>query len=208
MFPMRRAFANALQAPTAIDTDVNAALLAEMKYGAAKDAETVVYFTIGTGIGAAIFARKGLLGRPFHPEFGHIAVKRHAADNCFASVCPFHDDCLEGFASATALTARFGDIESLNDDHFCWDLSADYLAQACRAAFLAVRPQRIILGGGVLLREGLLERVRQAWTNSMGGYLGFSAEDAERIAVRAGLGDDAGLIGALALAFGEVPGCV
>lgn len=200
MFALRDAFAEALGAPVAIDTDVNAALLAELRWGAARGVDTAAYFTIGTGIGAAIYARGGLLGRPTHPEFGHIAVRRAPGDATFVSACPFHDDCLEGLASGAALSARFGDIAALADDHPCWSLAGDYLAQACRAVFLAVRPQRIVFGGGVMRRQILRERIQRNWAASMGGYLDFGIDAARRIAVGAGLGDDAGLMGALLLA--------
>lgn len=204
--PLRQAFVDHLKAPVAIDTDVNAALLAEMRFGAAQGAQTAAYFTLGTGIGAGLFARGGLLGGPAHPEFGHIAVRRAPGDELFDSVCPFHADCLEGLASGASLTARFGDLETLADDHPCWDLAADYLAQACRAAFLALRPERIVLGGGVMQRTGLIARVQRAWSASMGGFLSLDLPAAENIAVPAGLGDDAGLIGALLLAQSAAEG--
>ncbi|MCH2456946.1 MAG: ROK family protein, partial [Henriciella sp.] len=92
-------FANTLGLPVTVDTDVNGALLAEMKQGAAKGCASTAYVTVGTGIGAGLFANGGFLGRPSHPEFGHIALRRHPGDENFESVCPFQDDCLEGLAS-------------------------------------------------------------------------------------------------------------
>lgn len=190
-------FGDALGLPVAIDTDVNGALLAEMTRGAARDCTSAAYITIGTGIGAGIFANGGFLGRPSHPEFGHIALRRHPADHAFESVCPFHPDCLEGLASVRAVRARAGDPEHLSAEHPVWDIAADYLAQAARTLTLTLRPQRIVLGGGLMLAPHLIARVRAAYDQQMGDYLG-SAPSGELITTP-GLGDGAGLIGAILL---------
>jgi fructokinase len=82
--------------PVTIETDVNAALLAEMAFGAAQNVNSAAYITIGTGIGAGLFVNGGLGGRPSHPEFGHIRVKRRPDEPKFDGACPFHGDCLKG----------------------------------------------------------------------------------------------------------------
>lgn len=189
-------------APVAIDTDVNGAMLAELthKQGAAKGCTSAAYVTIGTGIGAGVFAAGTMLGRPSHPEFGHIAVRRHAADAMFSGVCPFHGDCLEGMASATAIRARWGEPSDMAHDHPGWAVIADYLAQACRSLTLTLRPQRIVLGGGVMLAPHLIGQVRAAYRLQMAGYLGPREPDEADLIVTPGLGDDAGLCGALELA--------
>jgi len=190
-------FANTLGLPVTVDTDVNGALLAEMKQGAAKGCASTAYVTVGTGIGAGLFANGGFLGRPSHPEFGHIALRRHPGDENFESVCPFQDDCLEGLASVRAIRARAGPPEDLPADHPVWNIAADYLAQAARALTLTFRPERIILGGGLMLAVHLISRIREAFDQQMGGYL----EDAPSagLITTPGLGDEAGLIGAILL---------
>ena len=198
-FPIRRAFADALGVPVAIDTDVNAALLAEKSDGAAKGAANAAYITVGTGIGAGFAAGAHILGRPEHPEFGHVPVARAQGDGDFAGVCPFHATCLEGMASVTALKARFGDPMGWGPDHRGWDIAADYLAQACRTAFLTTRADRIVLGGGLMLSPHILPRIRQRFVEQIAGYLGVTEQDAQSIIVTPELGDDAGLHGAIRL---------
>lgn len=151
--------------PVRLDTDVNGALRAEMAYGAAKHVDSAAYVTIGTGIGAGVFANNQLLAHPHHPEFGHIPVNRHPLDLSFNSVCSYHEDCLEGLASATAVHARAGDPSELPQDHPVWDVTADYLAQACRSLFLTARLNRIILGGayvGAAPAEPHTRRIRSS----------------------------------------------
>lgn len=189
-----------LGTPVVLDTDVNGALLAERELGAARGMRSAAYVTIGTGIGAGLFGPGGFLSKPTHPEFGHIRVERHPDDAGFAGVCPFHGACLEGLASAAALTRRYGDPALLPRDHPAWDIEAFYLAQACLALTLTARPERILLGGGVMLAEGLMPKVRAAFAKLLNGYLDLSEGDIETLIQRPALGDDAGMIGAVTLA--------
>ena len=196
---LRRRFQSRLGVPVNLDTDVNGALLAELHDGAASDVQTAAYVTIGTGIGAGLFAGGALLGRPLHPEFGHISIARHK-DDIFEGACPFHGDCLEGLASATAFTARFGSPVKLPADHAGWQIEADYLAQACWSLSLSFRPERILLGGGLMLADHLLEMVRAAYLVRSAGYLEQDADQIAKLIARPTHGDDAGLRGGLYLA--------
>ena len=56
-------------------------------------------------------------------------------------------------------------------DHPAFDLEAYYLAQVCVNALMTVSPERILLGGGVMQREGLLPRVRQYVRQLQNGYI-------------------------------------
>jgi len=188
-----------LGVPIAIDTDVNGALAGELKAGQAKGAKSAAYVTIGTGLGAGIFSNGAFLAKPYHPEFGHIRVEKHP-DDPFEGVCSFHGNCLEGLASATALAARFGDTLQMGESHSGWDIEAWYLGQACVSLYLTTRVEKIILGGGLMLADGLLDKVRASFTELMGGYVGMTAEQAKELIHRPGLGDNAGVFGAIRLA--------
>ena len=203
-FNIRKALADGLQCPVAIDTDVNGALLAEMKDGAARGTRSAAYVTVGTGIGAGVFTGGDFLARPGHPEFGHIRVERHP-DDTYTGHCVFHGGCLEGMASAPALKARFGEPSELEADHPAWDLEAFYLAQGCITLSLTIRPEKIVLGGGILQAEGLIEKVRTQYVKLMNGYLGMCYETVQQMIVAAGLGDEAGTHGGLWLARSLLP---
>jgi fructokinase len=199
--PIKQVFANALGVPVYIDTDVNGALYVELFSGAAKGCRSAAYITVGTGIGAGVFANGSVLGAPHHPEFGHIFVKRHQADQAFAGLCKFHDDCLEGLASAAAFEARFGDPTGLPADHVGWQIEAFYLAQACLNLHLSMRLERIILGGGLMQAEHLISLVRAQFLSLNAGYLPMDRATAARLITLPGHGNEAGLMGAARLAL-------
>jgi fructokinase len=187
--------------PVAVETDVNAAALAEFIYGAGRGCDPLVYLTVGTGIGGgAVIHGRPLYGM-LHPEMGHMLLARAPGD-IRPSGCPFHDDCLEGLASGQAIRARFGTPELLPPAHEAWTLEAAYLGQALATITTILSPQRIIIGGGVMHQPHLLPRIREVCAQALHGYLPRlgSASDFEAYIVAPALGDEAGVIGALYLA--------
>ena len=196
--------ARALGVPVAFDTDVNAAALAEWRWGAAQGCDPALYLTVGTGIGGGVVVGGRPLHGLLHPEMGHIHVRRHPDDpESFRGVCPFHGECLEGMASGPALEKRWGvRPDTLPEDHLGWDIEACYLAQALTAYIYSLSPQRVVLGGGVMRKAGLLNKVRGQVRAMLSGYI-TSALVEERIdayIVPPALGDQAGVLGAMALA--------
>lgn len=186
------ALSAALRLPFHLETDVNAALAAEMIWGTAKNADSAAYMTIGTGIGVGLFLNGAMVGRPSHPEFGHIRVARHARDLDFEGVCAIHGDCLEGLASANAMHARWGDPARLPSDHIGWEIEAYYLAQACLSLYLMTRTDHIILGGGLMQAGHLLDKVRDTFDQLVGDYLPVKGAD---VILSPGLGEHAGVLG-------------
>lgn len=180
-------------------TDVNGAGWAEYKTGAAKDAENVVYLTVGTGIGAGIIVNGQLLTGYSHPEAGHLMMMKHPKDN-YAGHCPFHGDhCLEGLAAGPAIEERWQQsAKELPDDHLAWEIEAYYLAQAAVDYTVTLRPEKIVFGGGVPHRQVLLPLVREKFAELMADYLEVPALDDYIVPV--GNGDNAGILGSFYLA--------
>ncbi|MDB4302239.1 ROK family protein [bacterium] len=192
---------DALGVPAIFDTDVNAALFGEARWGAAQGLKDAAYFTIGTGIGGAVMIGGQLIHGMGHTEMGHMRVKRHPEDS-FKGHCPFHGDCLEGLASGSAIGARWGTpAHELAPDHQAWEFEADYLAQACLNLLTIAPPARIILGGGVPHQEHLFPMVRQRLKDDLNGYLAHPSlqGDLSEFIVPPSLADDAGLLGCVAL---------
>jgi fructokinase len=198
--PLAREF----DCPIGFDTDVNAAALAEHRWGAARDVQNLVYLTIGTGIGGGVIANGAPLHGLMHPEVGHIYPRRHPLDLGFEGVCPFHRDCLEGVASGPAIIARTGgSLQELDENHSQWEIEADYLGQLCAQLVMTVSAQRIIMGGGVMTQLRLLPLIRARLRHWLGGYIDRSEilTGLERYVVAPELQDRAGILGAVALAM-------
>jgi fructokinase len=193
--------------PVGFDTDVNAAALAEGRWGAAKRLADFAYVTVGTGVGVGLVVD----GRPTygfgHSELGHIRIVRKAGDS-WEGACAFHGDCVEGLASGVAIASRTGvPAHQIAPDSPVWDLVAHALAQLLHTIVLATAPRRILIGGGVPEgRPELLQRVRVQLLQSLNGYLKLDKllGGIDSYAVPPGLGPRSGPLGALALAADKV----
>lgn len=186
--------------PVGFDTDVNGSALGEVTFGQAKGKKNIVYLTVGTGIGAGVYAEGKLLHGMLHPEAGHILMRRREDDH-YEGKCPYHKTCLEGLAAGPAIEERWGKkgIE-LQDRDEVWDLEAYYLAQALTDYILILAPQLIILGGGVMHQEQLFTRIRSYVKEMLNGYIKTKElEDIDHYIVPASLHDDQGIMGALEL---------
>ena len=184
-----------------LDTDVNAAVLAEARIGAGIGLDDVAYITIGTGIGGGILSGGRLVHGALHPEFGHLKVPRLPGDD-FPGVCPFHGDCLEGLASGPAIAARWGTpAHELPTGHPAWDTQAWYLAHGILALLAIVSPARVIVGGGVCQAEGLHGKINAKLIEIAAGY--FQTVLGGDYVVPPALGQQAGICGALLLAASE-----
>jgi fructokinase len=195
---LRRAF----PVPVGFDTDVNAAALGEWTWGAGKGLDSIVYVTVGTGIGGGGVVNGLVLHGLVHPEMGHIRVPRVPGDP-FPGNCPYHGDCLQGLAAGPAMEARWGrKAEDLPPDHPAWDLEASYLALAVNDLICVLSPRKIILGGGIMNRQHLFPRVRREAQKLLNGYVRspLIQERIEGFIVPPALDDRSGVLGAIALA--------
>lgn len=156
------------------NTDCNAAAAAELLYGNNHDVDSLVYITIGTGIGIGIAMDYGnhhdrnthrnikMIQSMLHPEAGHIIVKKHQNETIHGG-CPFHKDCLEGLSNNHSTALRAGVLESelpnLSDDNTTWECTSYYVAQLCLNLIYIVSPERIVIGGGLAQREVVMDYV-------------------------------------------------
>ncbi len=198
-FNLQQAF-SIMDCPIAIDTDVNAACLAEAYIGAGRDFRNVVYTTIGTGIGVGIVADGVVFSGKTHPEIGHISVYQETYCDPFEGLCPYHRNCLEGLASGPAILARWG--ESLSDlpiEHPAHILEARYLAQLVKMLTLSFSPDIIILCGGVMTTPGLIDLVRQKTLEALNGYIShlLTLDEMLSLIKVPELGNKSGLLGAM-----------
>ena len=183
-----------------LHSDVTVSCLGEANLGGAKGDDLVLYVTIGTGIGGGITQKGQLSDSLRHPEMGHVTLQRVEGD-VMESVCPFHDNCFEGLASGPALEKRWGKkgIE-LESSHPAWKMEADYIAQGLLQMIVVLAPDRVIVGGGVMKQEHLIDIVREKVKEKLNGYEYYDRlKNMDELIITPQLGDDSGLIGGLLL---------
>ena len=197
--PLPRRLGEQLGVPTVLENDSNCAAWAEFIAGAGRDTRSLACLTLGTGVGGGLviggelwIGANGAAG-----AFGHIAVDPNGPP-CRCG----QRGCVEQYASATAVAARYGDGSARDafdraaggDPHAIAvvDWACDGLAAGISNIIHAVQPEIVVLAGGMAaagaglldrVRAGVSRRVRAAWLQSI------------RIE-RAVLGDDAGWVGA------------
>ncbi len=189
--------------PIGFDTDVNGACLGEAYFGAAQGLDSALYLTIGTGIGGGAIVEGNLVHGLLHPEMGHMLMNVRE-DDPYKGKCPYHGTCFEGMAAGPAIEERWGKKgNELPADHPAWDLEAWYIAQALAIYVLTLSPKKIILGGGVMHQKQLFPQIHQYLQERLNGYIQKEEITTDKIkdyVVYPGLGDNAGICGALALA--------
>ncbi|RSL34716.1 ROK family protein [Salibacterium salarium] len=184
--------------PMAWTTDVNAAAYGEFRQGSAKENGSCLYLTVGTGIGGGAVVDGNVLEGFGHPEMGHILVRKHP-DDSYEGVCPYHQNCLEGVASGPAIEKRYNKkAQELASDQKVWELEAYYIAQALVNYTLILRPEKFILGGGVMKQEQLFPLIRQQFVTLLSDYVDTPA--LEKSIVMPELEDNAAITGCLLLA--------
>ncbi|MDO5407666.1 MAG: ROK family protein [Eubacteriales bacterium] len=193
-------FRENLGIPVGFDTDVNGSLLGEATWGCLKGLDTAMYITIGTGVGAGIMAGGRLQHGMLHPECGHMLLPVRSDDH-YAGKCPYHGTCLESMAAGPAIEARWGQkAETLYDRPEVWELEAHYIAVAVVNFIMILSPQKIVLGGGVMHKDGLIEMVREKVTRLAAGYIQTKElADMDSYLVLPSLDDNQGIMGALKL---------
>jgi fructokinase len=192
-----------LNLPVKFDTDVNAAVLGEGRWGVAQGLRDFVYMTVGTGIGGGAVSGGQLIHGLLHPEMGHMLIPHDLDLDPFRGSCPFHGDCLEGLASGTSIQKRWGQpAEDLPSGHPAWALEAAYLARAIMNLICILSPQRVILSGGVGKQPELQALVRSQVKILLNNYFKSPQlqEHLGQYIVSPALGDLAGVMGALVLA--------
>jgi fructokinase len=112
-------------------------------------------------------------------------------------------------AAGPAMEKRWGQpAETLPSDHPAWSLEAHYLALGLVNFICTLSPQRIIMGGGVMEQPQLFPLISRKTQELLNGYV-QSPEIIERIdryIVPPGLGNRAGVLGAIALAEQQIQG--
>ena len=121
-------------------------------------------------------------------------------------VCPYHKQCLEGLVSNKSLAQRLNiqpsELPKLEDSHEIWELFSHYMAVYCVQLNYVLAPDVIVLGGGIMQRKVLLEKIRNKFVEMLGNYyFDKQVEDLENYIAGESFQNKAGLFGALLLAL-------
>ncbi len=222
--PLCSAVEERLGLSVCITNDANAAALGEHFCGAGKQFGSMVFITLGTGVGGGIILDGKLFegNRSAGAEIGHMVIERGG----WECTCG-RRGCFETYASATGLIRRTREAMQKHADSAMWRIAGgldavdgktafdgmragdaaakqvvdeyiDYLAEGIINLVNIFRPEAIVLGGGVCAEgETLLAPLREKIVPHLYG----GAEYAPVAIVTAGLGNDAGLCGAARLAM-------
>lgn len=208
-------------APVYLDNDANVAGIGEFMFGAGKGKQNIIYFTVSTGVGGgAVLNGQAYRGNTSNAlEIGHMTVDSNGPRcNCG------NIGCLEAISSGTAIGKRGREaalskvetslknyeeitsyevfVEAKKGDAVSKEIvenAMNYLGIGVANAISIFDPEMVIIGGGVskvgdILFDTVKEVVKKRCFKSMA--------DACQI-VPAGLGVDAGVVGAVALAILE-----
>jgi len=202
-FDLVGALRKELHLPVAFETDGNAALLGEVRWGAAQGLSDAIYLTIGTGIGGGALVHGQIVHGLVHPEIGHLRIPHDFAQDPFPGACPYHGDCLEGLASGPAMQARWGmPAGTLPPEHPAWELEAHYLALGLVNLTVTLSTARILLGGGVMQQPHLFEMIRKDFARLLNQYIQHNEviHHLDRFIQPPALGTRAGVLGSLVIA--------
>lgn len=218
--PVRQHIHDVFGIPTAFQNDANAAAFGEYWVGAGRGTNSLVLFTLGTGVGGGIIDNGRIIeGRHSHgAECGHIIIQMDNARQC---TCGAYGH-LEAYASATALvkravealeqdrsrpsalrgllaehnlTARTIDLAAVSGDPLARQLmreTARYLAVGAVSLMHTFDPDIVLFGGGMIAAgESFLEDIRTDIRS-----MAFPVPAAKTRIAYAELGGEAGFIGA------------
>ena len=208
--------------PVILENDGNSACYGEYTAGVGKDVKNMVFFTLGTGIGGGIINNGHLLcgSGDNAAELGHVIIHSQGRKcNCGQL------GCVEAYASATSTARRATEavqagVESTlknvldkNGQITCEDVydhlkagdklaekitdgTAEALAIVCINMLHCTEPERIVFAGGMIAAgDVLLDRINYYFKKHI-----WDAKDENVKICFAALGEDAGIIGAAALA--------
>lgn len=200
-FPIKAEWENLFGVPVSVENDANCAALAEVWLGAAKDVQHALFIVIGSGIGGAVIVNRQLFkGKNlFGGEFGYMLLDGENTLSRLGSpvqVAEHYGKAMkmpDGVVDGKYLFEKAQEGEPMAVE-FVEDM-IDALARGIYNLSVSFNPDRVIIGGGVSVREDLIARIGERTAYHLNAH-GAEAVDPD-IQVCA-FQNDANLIGAVA----------
>ncbi len=217
-----------LEMPVYLDNDVNVGTFGEFTYGAAKGKQHVIGIFLGTGVGGGVI----LNGAPFHGASLNAGELGHTKIVAYGDKCGCGDrGCLEAYASKTAMIRRIqkkvskgkktvlseltgNDWTKLTSSVFVKAIEANdkitikeiqraakYTGVAVGSLMNIISPEMVVIGGGLVeaLEDKIMPDIRYHAGRNCFPIMSETCE-----IVPAKLGDDAGILGAAAIAWNRL----
>jgi len=217
-FPIASELSALLGLPVFIDNDVNVCAYGEKIYGICRDADDFFWVTVSNGIGGGLV----LNGELYHGAYGSSGEIGHViVEEVNGRLCPCGNrGCLEAQASGQAISKAYheltgkkgvtakaiGELAKAGDDAAIqvYREAGYYLGKGIAAFVNALNPAKVVLGGGVSMdAELFMPSLRETVDKYM-----FKRANQKLLIERTGLGYDAALIGAAAIAWKGIRGSV
>jgi len=208
-FPLASLLSDALKLPVFAQNNALCAAIGEHHYGAGQWKANLLHITLETGVGSGLI----LNNQPYSGEhgmameFGHLCIEHHNGRLCG---CGNHG-CVEAYASATAVVKRFNELcasthsakeifeLALQCNHCAEDIMREagrYLGMAIAEAVKLLDVSTITVSGGL---SGAWSLLHPALMQSLNHNLIPPLKDKVHV-LRSTLADNAGLLGAAAIA--------
>jgi len=220
-FPLAKLLEQRLNKPVSVQNDALCAAIGEHHFGAGKGQANLLHITLGTGVGGGLILNHQPYGgeHGMAMEFGHLRVQ-HDNSKQEARLCGCGNyDCLEAYASATAVVQRYAErfdtpvdtqtnrpssaqaiyqAACKNDQHAIAVITqaGSYLGQAMAETIKLLDISTITVSGGLsgawsLLHPALMQSLNHNLIPPLKGKVHV---------LRSTLADNAGLLGAAAIA--------
>ncbi|HET9279314.1 MAG TPA: ROK family protein [Flavitalea sp.] len=199
---------NLLHQPAYVINDAIAAMMAEAKFGSAKERKHVVMLTLGTGVGGAIL----IDGRPYQGSFnkaghiGHMVIDDEG--DCDVTGMPGSlEECIGNCTIQKRSKGKFASTHELlhayrNGDDFAKDIwlkSVKHLAIGLASLTNILSPEIIVLGGGITAAGEDLFKPLEQYMEQFEWRAGGNRVEI----IKATYGDLAGAIGAACFALSK-----
>ena len=195
-----------LHHPTLVLNDAVAAMMAEAKFGAAKNKKNVVMITLGTGVGGAIL----IDGKPYQGTFnkaghiGHMVINENG-DPDITGMPGSLEECIGNYSVEKRSKGKFSSTHELLDAYKTgdslakevWLKSLKQLAIGLASVINIISPEVIVLGGGITQADNDLFDPLKEYMSKYEWRPGGSKTEI----VKAIYGDMAGAIGAACFAM-------
>jgi predicted NBD/HSP70 family sugar kinase len=200
-FPIKAEWENLFGVPVSVENDANCAALAEVWLGAARDVQNALFIVIGSGIGGAVIVKRQLFkGKNlFGGEFGYMLLDAENTLSRLGSpvqVAERYGKAMEmsdGVVDGKYLFAKAEEGEPMAVAYV--DGMIDALARGIYNLSVSFNPDRVIIGGGISVRDDLIARIRERTAYHLNAHGAEAVEpDIHVCAFR----NDANLIGAVA----------